>query len=116
MDKDKIDRFFDLAQKAASEDITTNEELELEELGAWIAVAGEDHKEPTASLEQRGYIDSLLNMLGESLEDSGVPSALLTVGEASDLIDDLKELVTEHGSWTDNDGGLRTILVTCSLK
>ena len=102
MDKDKVDRFFDLTIKLASEDITANEELELEELGAWIAAAGEEHEEPPATQEQRDYIDRLLDMLGEDLEDyTEVPGALLTVGEASNLIDDLKELVTDHEAWVE---------------
>jgi len=101
MSKDKVARWLDLQDKASSGVELTKEELnEAEELTAALTLPGQEFGAPMATENQKTYINVLLESLGDDLEDySDTGLDELTLEDASLLIDELKEKVTEYGLW-----------------
>ena len=90
--KTKQDRQIDLITKATFGDLTIKEHKELDRLSEYL--------ENPATDAQVEYIEVLLDKLGADLDDyTDVTIDWLTNTEASELIDQLKDEVTDAGAW-----------------
>lgn len=85
------DRLMELLTKAMTGELTADEETELKSLGEPVQMATD---------QQKSYIFDLLEKISADLSDfTGTDWPDLTLEEASELIDTIKEEVTEEKAW-----------------
>ena len=90
--KNKQDRLATLQEKGAFGELTPQEEKELERLAEYL--------ESPATDGQVDYIETLLDKLGADLDEyTDVTIDWLTFDEASEIIDQLKDDVTDADAW-----------------
>lgn len=95
MDQDNTARIIDLLEKEQSGSLTAEEEKELRDLVPSNGLGG-------ATENQKEYIGDLLDKLGADLSDYWAYGwEDMDYDAASELIDQLKEEVTEAGAWND---------------